>query len=227
MATIIRLGDEVMIPTNVQSLPDFRVWASSDAFPDRGRIDYLGRSIEVDMSPEDLHTHGKVKLAISTVIWTLTEREELGETYSDRTRVSSPEADLSAEPDVVFVSEESLESGRSRLVPQASGKPDRYIEIEGAADLIVEVVSDRSVVKDTQYLPPRYFRAGVREFWLVDARGEELVFRIHQGGPTAFETVVADAEGYQLSSVLGRRYRLKRRRNRRGRVTFQLVEKLA
>ncbi|NUQ61073.1 MAG: Uma2 family endonuclease [Pirellulales bacterium] len=224
MATIIRLDDELMIPTDVQSLADFRVWAASDKFPDRGRIDYLDRSIEVDMSPEDLHTYGKVKLAISTAIWTLTEREELGETYSDRTRYSCLEADVSVEPDVVFVSEESLESGRARLVPQASGDPDRYIEIEGSADLIVEVVSDRSVVKDTRRLPPRYYQAGVQEFWLVDVRGRELVFQIHHRGPDHFQPVAPDGEGYQLSSVLGRRYRLERRRNRKGRVTFRLLD---
>lgn len=179
------------------------------------------------MSPEDLHTHGKVKLAIATAIWSLTEREELGETYSDRTRISSPEADLSAEPDVVFVSEESLDRGAARLVPRAGGLPDRYIEIEGSPDLVVEIVSDTSVAKDTRDLPIRYYRAGVREYWLVDAREDELLFRIHYRGATAFEPVGIDPEGYQVSAVLSRRYLLHRRRNRKGRLTFRLLEKPA
>lgn len=224
MATIIRLEDELTIPTDVQSLADFRVWAASDVFPDRGRIDYLGRCIEVDMSPEDLHTHGKVKVEVIRVVAQTVTVQELGELFCDRARVSCAEADLSCEPDVVFVSEESLESGRARLVPQAGGEPDRYVEIEGSPDLVVEIVSDRSVAKDTRRLPPRYYQAGVREFWLVDARGKELVFCIHRRGPSAFEPVEADVDGFQLSAVLGRRYRLERSRNRHGRMTFQLTD---
>ena len=225
MATIIRIEDELVLPTNVQSLADFRSWAASIRFPDRGRIDYLGRCIEVDMSPEDLLTHGKVKVELVRVLAQRVTLEELGELFSDRTRFSCPEADLSCEPDVLFVSEESLESGRARLVPHASGQPGRYIEIEGAVDLVVEVVSDRSVAKDTRDLPPRYHRAGVQEYWLVDARGEELVYRIEQRGPTAFEPAALDADGYQLSTVLGRRYRLERRTNRKGRAMFRLLER--
>ncbi len=36
----------------------------------------------------------------------------------------------------------------------------RYVELEGAPDLVVEIVSDSSVAKDTQRLPPRYAAAG-------------------------------------------------------------------
>ena len=224
MATTIRFDEDVAIPTTIQSLSGFRAWATSDAFPDRGRIDYLQGSMEVDMSPEDLHTHGKVKLAIATVLWTLAETEELGEVYSDRARVSVPAADLSVEPDVVFASEKSLESGRARLVPRAGGEPDCFVEIEGPVDLIVEIVNDKSVAKDTKRLPQQYFQAGVTEYWLVDARREDLKFQIHRRGHSAYEPVPPDPDGYQHSPVLNRRFRLIRRRNSKGRVTYRLEE---
>jgi Uma2 family endonuclease len=54
------------------------------------------------------------------------------------------------------------------LVPKAGAEPGRYIDVEGPPDLIVEIVSDTSVAKDTRRLPEAYFRAGVAEFWLAD-----------------------------------------------------------
>ena len=225
MAITLDLEEQIQIPMNIRCLADFRRWATSDTFPDRGRIDYMRGRIAVDMSPEDLLTHGILKTEIVGVLWRAIKGASLGQLYTDSTRVSSPEGDLSAEPDVVFVSWQSLDSGRVRLVPKAGAPPNRYIEVEGAPDLIVEIVSDASVRKDTQRLPAAYYDAGVAEFWLVDARGDELLFRIHRRGPASYEPAEADAEGYQFSSVLGRSYRLERTRDSRDRVAFDLRER--
>lgn len=223
--TFVSQDDRVHVPLGDWCLGDFRRWAASDAFPERGRIDYIRGKMEVDMSPEDLHTHGKVKTELIGVLWQRIKREGLGEVYTDRARVSSVPADVSAEPDLVFVSEASLDSGRVRLVPKAGGQRDRYVELEGSPDLIVEIISDSSVEKDTEELPLSYYEAGVAEYWLVDARGEQLLFRIHGRGPSRFEPVPVDAEGFQHSAVLDRRYRLDRSRNDAGRVVFDLREK--
>jgi Uma2 family endonuclease len=224
MATMLRIEDQVEIPMDLRNLADFRRWAVSDSFPERGRIDYLAGGIEVDMSPEDLHTHGKLKIQLIGVLWQRIEQDDLGEFYSDRTRVSCPEVDLSVEPDLVLVTNESLDSGRVRLVPRAGGGEDRYIELEGPPDLIVEIVSDASVRKDTERLPGLYYAAGVREFWLVDSRRAELVFRIHQPGASGYEPAPSVPEGFQYSAVLNRWYQLHRSRNRHGRIAFELHE---
>jgi Uma2 family endonuclease len=225
MAATLRIEDQIEIPMDLRDLADFRRWAVSDAFPERGRIDYLAGSIEVDMSPEDLHTHGKLKTELVRALAERNIRLDLGELYTDRTRVSCPEVDLSVEPDVVLVTNESLNSGRVRLVPRASGGPDRYIELEGPPDLIVEIVSDASVRKDTERLPELYSRAGVREFWLIDARRAELLFSIHQSGPASYQPAPATADGFQFSAVLDRWYRLDRTRNRHGRIAFAMKER--
>lgn len=209
MASVI-FEEKLEIPMSVCSLAEFRRWAHSEAFPQQGRIDFVSGRIEVDMSPEDLHTHGKLKAEVFGVLWNRIKRLELGEIYTDSTRVSCPEAGLSAEPDVVFVSEATLDAGRVRLVPKPAGGPDRYLELEGPPDLIVEIVSDASVGKDTVRLPEAYYRAGVPEFWLIDVRKEPLFFRIHHRGPAAYEPVAIDADGYQRSSVFNARYRLTR-----------------
>ena len=221
MATAIIFEEQLEIPL-VQSLADFRKWATSDEFPEHVRIDYLAGRIEVDMSPEDFFCHGTPKTEIVSVLAPLVKQENLGYLVSDQMRVSCLKANLSAQPDVVFISEESLQSGRIRLVPKATGEPDRYVEVEGPPDLVVEIVSDSSVGKDTRRLPARYLQAGVGEFWLVDARGKKLVFQIHNRGDKGWLKVRPDAQGFQRSAVLGRRFQLTRRRNQYGRWVFDL-----
>jgi Uma2 family endonuclease len=225
MVATLRIEDQLEIPMDIRSLADFRRWAVSESFPQRGRIDYLADSIEVDMSPEDLHTHGKLKVELVRVLAECVRRLDLGELYSDRTRVSCPDVNVSAEPDIVLVANESLDSGRVRLVPRAGGGVDRYIELEGPPDLIVEIVSDASVRKDTERLPGLYYAAGVREFWLVDARGPDLLFRIHRPGASGYGPAPASPDGFQYSAVLDRWYQLHRTRNRHGRIAFELRER--
>lgn len=225
MAGTVIFEEQVEIPLDVGSLADFRCWAHSESFPQRGRIDYIGGHIEVDMSPEDFYSHGTLKTEISGTLYQRLKRTRHGELVTDSTRISSIEADLSAEPDIVFVSHEALSSGRARLVPKATGEEGRYIELEGAPDLIVEIVSDNSTAKDTRRLPPAYYTAGVSEFWLVDARGKELLFQIHSRGETGFEPVQPDDDGFQHSSVFDCDYRLERQwRDRPPRWEYDLLE---
>ncbi len=224
MATCVALDEEFEVRF-VASLDEFRVWAHGDDFPERARIDYIAGRIEVDMTPEDYYSHGGVKVEVIGVLRNLVKSNDLGDLRADRTRISSPEADLSAEPDVVFLSYQTLDSGRARLVPKATGEPDRFVEIEGSADMVVEIVSDRSEKKDTVRLPAAYWHAGVTEYWLIDARAEELVFRIQRRGSSGYEPVPADAEGFQWSGVFQRAFRLNRRRDRRGGWAFDLEDK--
>jgi len=225
MATSVIIEEQVEIPLDIRSLADFRRWALSDGFPERGRIDFVAGKIEVDMSPEDLFCHGALKVAIAAKLFQRIEREDLGHVLTDRTRVSVPAADLSVEPDVLFLSHQSLDTGRVRLVPKSGGEPGRYIEVEGTPDLIVEIVSDSSVTKDTQRLPAAYAVAGVPEFWLADARKEPVVFRIHHLVEGAYAPAQPDAEGYLRSNVLACRFRLDAGRDARGHWKFKLLDR--
>jgi Uma2 family endonuclease len=223
--TAVRLlDDDIAIPC-IHSLADFRQWAVSEEFPQRGRIDYVAGCIEVDMSPQDLYCHGTVNGEIFFGLATRVKQTMRGQIFIGQTRVSSPEGNLSAEPDVLFVSYEALRSGKIVRCPKAND-PDRFIEFEGGADLVVEAISDSSVRKDTVRLPQAYYRANVTEFWLVDARRESLLFHIHRRGPTAFEPIQPDAEGYQYSAVMECWYRLERYRDQAGNWAYELKEKL-
>jgi Uma2 family endonuclease len=217
-----RLDDSLQIPGQARDLAAFRAWAISPRFPERGRIDFLAGRIEVDMSPEDLQTHSLVKSEIAAVLQFLVTRQGLGEVYIDRARISSPAADLSVEPDVVVVLWEALDSGRLRDIPAASGKPWRFIEMEGAPDVVVEILSDSSVGKDLVRLPPLYAAAGIPELWRVDARKERLRFEILALATDGCVRVKPDAQGWTRSPRLGRRFRLVRHPARPGREGYRL-----
>jgi Uma2 family endonuclease len=216
-----RLDDTVHIPATARDLAGFREWACSDDFPERGRIDFLAGDLEVDMSPEELDTHGLVKSDIAAVLQFLVARGSLGEVYVDRGRVSSPAANLSVEPDVVVVFWETLDRAAVRKVPSKK-RPGRFVEMEGAPDLVVEIVSDGSVRKDLVRLPPLYAAAGVPELWLVDARGEEIRFEIQTLEAGRYGKVAPDAQGWTSSPRLGLRFRLERREVRPGRWSYRL-----
>lgn len=217
------LEETFCIPaTATRDLEGFRRWARSDRFPERGRIDYLAGDLEVDMSPEDLYTHGTVKPAISSTLFHLISETGRGSVFIDRARLSNPAADLSVEPDVTVVFWDSLDQGRIREIAKTSRTPGRFIELEGAADLVVEIVSDGSVKKDLQRLPRRYAMAGVPELWVADARRKNLRFEIRTLEAGDYRTLPPDTDGWVFSPLLGLRFRLRREEVRPGRWSYRL-----
>jgi Uma2 family endonuclease len=220
MATVLVEG-QCLIPGDLATLAAFRRWAASEEFPQTGRIDWLSSHIEVDMSPEDIFTHGTLKTAIVGRLWPLA-RDRGIHLFTGETRVSSVAGDLSVEPDVVAVSDATIDTGRVRLVPASGSRPDRFAELEGAPDLVVEIVSDASVKKDTERLPAAYHAAGIREFWLIDARGAEVRFTIHRWEPTGYVASIT-ADGHGSSTVFGCGFALVRSRNAAGRFIYDLA----
>ncbi|MEM1061993.1 MAG: Uma2 family endonuclease, partial [Planctomycetota bacterium] len=146
----------------IGSLDDFRRWMLSDEFPERGKIDFHRGRLEIDMSPQSLGDHGEVVAALIATLFPIVRDGDLGSLSDHVTRVSLPTADLSCEPDIVFVSHESLESGRVRETPKAD-RPSTGVEFVGPPDLLVEVVSDSSFDKDVNRYRDAYERAGVNE----------------------------------------------------------------
>ena len=62
----------------------------------------------------------------------------------------------------MFATWGTLEGDRLRLLPRSDGNPDG-IELVGAPDLVVEVVSPSSARKDMVALRAAYARAGITE----------------------------------------------------------------
>lgn len=204
----------VQIPADAFSFEGFQRWLESPDFPETGRIDFLSGEVEVDMSPEEPGSHAVVKVAISTTLQILVSQQDRGEVYSDSTRLTNVGAGLSTEPDVLVALWDSFDRGRVRYLSSRQSL-DLVPTLDGSPDLVVEVVSNSSVRKDTVVLPLLYAKAEIPERWLVDAR-RELDFEIFtlEGGD--YVAVRPDPNGWTVSPVLGRRFRLVRLQTRRG-----------
>ncbi len=114
--------------------------------------------------------------------------------------LSEPAVGLSTVPDGIYISYASLQNGR--VQPIRNARNVGVIEWEGAPELVLEVVSDTSVEKDTVILPPLYHAAGIDEFWRIDARGE-LVFEIFRWRSPGYESMRLP-DGWWRSELFGR-----------------------
>ena len=209
----------VIVPASAMTHEGFRRWAVSDDFPDRGLISYLAGEIWIDMSPESLESHNKVKSALTVGIGRFVDEHDLGEVYSDRTLITHERAELSTEPDLTFATWDTLKSGRLSPVPRKDQRD--YKELEGTPDWVLEIVSDSSVTKDTKRLRRLYHKAGVPEYWIVDARGEEIVLRVLVRQDADYSQVTP-REGWCASEVFDRLVKIERTRNPVGTWRYHL-----
>jgi Uma2 family endonuclease len=209
----------VTVPETARTLAGFRQWASSDDFPESGKISYLAGELFIDMSPETFDTHNQVKDAVNCTLSPLVRKLDLGKYCPDGLWITSDKAKLSTEADATFLSWARLESGEVQLIPRRDGREG--IEMRGSPDWVLEIVSDTTVRKDTVRLLELYFRTDVREYWLIDARGDALSFTVYRRGRKEFAPV-APVRGWVASKVFSRSFRLTRARDRVGGWAYTL-----
>ncbi len=212
-------GDRLRIPESAFDHDGFRAWVTSDEFPEGVHASWIDGEVFVEMSPESIESHNKVKTELTSAF--VAVARELGETYADGCLFTNAPAGVSTEPDLTFVTWATLQSGRLRLNPRAN-RDDEWIEIEGAPDVVVEVVSDSSVRKDLIRLRMAYRKAGIPEYWIVDARGPDLRFEILVLEGDDYRPA-APAGAPQPSAVFAKTFSLSRRKNPVGRWTYDLT----
>ncbi len=208
-----------IMPAGSMTLAQFRKWTWSPSFPDTGNIAYLGKEIFVDMSPERLQSHGCVKTAVSGTVIPLVLKRKMGKIFFDRSRIVNADANVSNEPDGVFAVFETFKSGRIQMVPTKDDND--FIELDGTPDWILEIVSPSSVIKDKHVLRQKYHQAGIREYWLIDARGEEVEFQILVHGEDDYAPA-KQIGAWQVSPVFGKKFRLRRIEDELGDVDYRL-----
>ncbi len=94
------------------------------------------------------------------------------------------------EPDLLFVAQEHLD----RLTEQ---------RLVGPADLVVEVISPESVYRDRSDKFDEYEAAGIREYWLIDARpGKEQAHFWALSATGHYQALPVDQDGIVRSLVL-------------------------
>ena len=92
-----------------------------------------------------------------------------------------------AQPDVLYISSERLEIAQNW--------------IEGAPDLVVEVLSPSTTRMDRLLKLNRYAEAGVKEYWLVDPALRTIEFLVHDG--ERFAVHVQDGGTWSSPAVPG------------------------
>lgn len=116
------------------------------------------------------------------------EQKSLGRVLVAPFVMRLPKANRGREPDILFVKREHL----SRL-------KDTYLD--GPADLVVEITSTESVLRDRGEKYAEHELEGVAEYWVIDPEAKRADFFV-LGDRVWYERRQEDAEGVYHSRVL-------------------------
>jgi len=123
---------------------------------------------DVFVTPSPVPFHQSVSIEFSSELREVVRRGHLGRIYTAPIDVQFSERDR-AVPDIAFVSRECL----GIVGP---------VRIDGAPDLIVEILSPSTRRRDATTKRALYERYGVREYWLIDPIARTVTVYVLRGG---------------------------------------------
>jgi Uma2 family endonuclease len=203
------------IPDWVVDFQSFRRWAVSDEFPESGWYSHLGGTLWVETNMEQVW-HNQIKGKIGVTLAALAESLDAGEYFFDRMLLTNFEAELSSEPDGMFVAHDAISSGRIILANGANS-----LEIVGTPEMVLEVVSRTSRRKDRIILPDLYHKAGIKEYWIVEKHGDQMILDLMVWQPDGYvPSPVVD--GWVASPVFSKQFRITSSEGRSGIPQYRL-----
>lgn len=116
---------------------------------------------ELYMSPPPTTDHQRSSVKLVIRMGRYVEDNDLGEILEAPCGVRLPNQPVPVEPDIFFIKKERLS-----IIGEK--------EVEGAPDLIVEILSPSSINYDREKKFETYQAAGVPEYWLVDYRAKTV-----------------------------------------------------
>ncbi|WP_447859681.1 Uma2 family endonuclease [Nitrospira calida] len=128
-------------------------------FPDDGKRHELIHGDHY-MTPAPNTKHQRVSLRLAAALENWIARQRLGTVLAAPYDVVLSDEDV-VQPDLLFISAE-----RSSIITEAN--------VQGAPDLIVEILSDATRKKDEVTKRKLYERYGVKEYWIVDPELETV-----------------------------------------------------
>jgi Uma2 family endonuclease len=141
---------------------------------------------ELRMTPAPTTTHQRISRNVGFALHVHVSERSLGEVLQAPCDVVLSETDV-VQPDILFVSRD-----RSAIVKEAA--------IEGAPDLVVEILSPATATRDRVAKAKLYARHGVRELWLVDPGERSLELHVNEG--EGFRQIATYGESDTLRSPL-------------------------
>ena len=140
-------------------------------FPEDKRYEIIDG--EVHMVPSPGPYHQDISWRLELTISTFVEKNGLGKIYHAPLDVVFSETDV-VQPDIMFISKERL-----NIITEKN--------VQGAPDLIVEIISPTSEYRDRVIKRKLYSKYEVKEYWLVDLEKKEIEVMVL--GESGLETV--------------------------------------
>ena len=140
------------------------------ALPEGGPVRYELIDGELCMTPSPVPRHQEISGNLFEIIRHFLRANPLGKVFSAPVDVVfSQDPPQVVVPDLVFVSKE-----HSALITEKN--------IQGAPDLLVEILSEGTAIVDRRVKHALYERFGVCEYWIIDPVAETVqVFRLVDG----------------------------------------------
>ena len=152
--------------------------------PEDKRYELLDGELVILPSPPTIYQD--VSINLMSLLWTFVKERGLGEVCISPLDVVLSDTDV-VQPDILFVSNERMD-----IITEDN--------IQGAPDLVIEILSPSTAERDRTFKRSLYARHGVREYWLVDpgARSVEVM----ELGKRDFKLVAAYGQNQTLISPL-------------------------
>jgi Uma2 family endonuclease len=199
----------VRIPSGITDLAAFRDWVHFARLPEKLPVHFLRGEVWADFSRSEPLANVLIRGALVVTLHGLAKVER-GWFATAGMLWSNDEAGFATLPDGFFISRESYRSGRVRF--SNGGNPAaEATEVIGTPDLVVEIVSDVSQEKDTDWMRTAYHEAGVPEYWLIDARRSRLAFDVYNRRKAGYHAARRTG-GWVKSVALRQSFRLRRGR---------------
>ncbi|MCI2429553.1 Uma2 family endonuclease [Candidatus Acetothermia bacterium] len=143
---------------------------------------------EIFVSPSPVTKHQRISRNLLAILHQHTYQHKLGEVFSAPTDVVLSHTNV-VQPDLLFVSND-----RKKIITEKN--------IQGAPDLVVEILSETSAEQDRTAKKQIYARHGVREYWLIDPDRETLEVYKLDAKIRAFEHVATYQSDESFQSAL-------------------------
>ena len=158
--------------------------------PEDKRYELLDGELAVTPAPGELHQ--SVSILLGSKLFQFASENNLGRVYHAPFDVVLSDLDV-VQPDLLFVSNE-----RGGIITPEN--------VQGAPDLIVEILSASTATRDTTFKRVLYARHGVGEYWMVDTEEKSITVLL----PGERGLVVADVygKGETLTSATLRGFKL-------------------
>ena len=154
------------------------------SLPNGKRYQLLGGELIVAPSPTSKHQ--SILFRLARAMHDTVDSNQAGRVWVAPLDVVLSDYDV-VQPDILFVS-----NTRANILTEAN--------IQGAPDLVVEILSPATAQHDREYKRTLYSRHGVREYWLVDP--EEDVVEVWTESESGLVLAAAYQRGDTLASPL-------------------------